>query len=81
MKRVNVVLFKLVHYAETPANIYESIRWGSSAVVFFIISSVTDNHFIAVWTDIFAGFTFALFLLKMKPVLAFFKTGKKRSVN
>jgi hypothetical protein len=38
MKRINLVLFKLVHYAETPANIYESIRWGSSAVFFFIIS-------------------------------------------
>ena len=81
MKRINLVLFKLVHYAETPANIYESIRWGSSAVVFFIISSVTKNHSVAVWTSIFAGFTFALFILKMKPVVDFFKRDKKRSVN
>lgn len=73
MKQINLMFFRIALYMKAPSGILERIIWGASAIIFLLVSSTTANHFVALWTSLFAGFTFAMFVFKMQPVVDFFK--------
>jgi hypothetical protein len=65
----------------TNKNIYQIFCLGILAIVLFAISSLTTIRKIEVWTSLFAGFSFGLFLICVPAIVAYYKKNRQRSTN
>jgi|GEM_PF-2786146 len=72
---------KFTQYVLTNKNIYQIFCLGILAVVLFSISNLTTDHKIEVWTSLFAGFTFGLFLICVPAIVAYYKRNKHKGAH
>jgi hypothetical protein len=72
---------RFTQYVLTNKNIYQIVCLGILVVILFTISNLTTSHKIEVWTSLFTGFTFGLFLICVPAIIAYYKKNKQGSAH
>jgi len=81
MKHIYQLHFKVTQYVLNTKSIYQSLFFGLITLLFLIISFLVSNHTAETWSGILGGLAFGIFLIKMQPIVDYFKRNSQKSIN
>jgi len=80
MKHIYLFYHNLTQSVQSVKGLYEIISLGLRFILFLIVSIITTNHTVELWSSLFLGFTTALIFAKLPAIIAYFKGSKQKAV-
>ena len=81
MNNIYLQYLKLKSFVLDNTNIKHSIFFGVLCVLLFAVSSTVANRTVVIVSGILAGFAFGIFLIKLQPIINYFKGQQVKSIN
>ena len=81
MKYIYQAYIAVTQFVLSDKSIKQSVFFGLMAVVLLLVSYFTPNHAVGTISGIISGLAFGIFLIKMQPVINYFKKKQLNAAN
>lgn len=81
MNNIYLQFLKMKSFMLDNTNIKHSVFFGVLSVLLFAVSGVITNRTVDIVSGVLAGFAFGIFLIKLQPIINYFKGQQVKGTN
>ncbi len=81
MNTIYLQYLKLKSFVLDNTNLKQSVFFGVLSVVLFAISGIVTNRTFDIISGLLTGFVFGIFLMKLQPIINYFKGEQVKGTN